>query len=321
MIETLKAQLHLALHRQFGRRNEFVDVDQIGLFAGELDSSTVIELSVAAAEEAAEAKADRALALPGAMPAERNKAVRILKDLPREIKVVDIPESDKICSCCVGALHHLGDESSAHMGYCPTTIKIIETRRKKYACDACQGEVKRTALPQTEPLAKSMASASLIAFLVVSKFADGLPLYRIPTRLQRLGIELSHALMSDWLVHCAELLEDLHRRMMAKVLASGHVFTDDTILPLQNDDPARKTTIKARLWVFPEVIDGISHSSPMSSREVGAKMHRSNCSGTSRAMCRRMRSRATTGCSAPSTSGKLLAGFTPGENTWRSPRS
>ena len=250
MIETLKARLHLALHRQFGRRNEFVDVDQIGLFAGELDPSTVIELAVAAAEEAADLKAGRAIVAPAAVPAERKKAVRILKELPREIKVIDIPESDKICSCFGGALHHFDDESSEHLGYVPATIKIIETRRKKYACDACHGEVKRAALPQTEPLAKGMASASLIAFLIVSKFADGLPLYRIATRLQRLGIELSHALMSDWLVQCAELLEDLHRRMMAKVLASGHVFTDDTILPLQNDDPGRKTTIKARLWVY-----------------------------------------------------------------------
>jgi transposase len=148
MIETLKAQLHLALHRQFGRRNEFVDVDQIGLFAGELDQSTVIELSVATAEEAAETKADRAIVAPGAAPAERKKAVRILKDFAREIKVINIPKADKICSCCGDDLHHFGDESSEHLGYFPATVKIIETRRKKYACDAaCYGEVKRAALP------------------------------------------------------------------------------------------------------------------------------------------------------------------------------
>jgi transposase len=50
-----------------------------------------------------------------------------------------------------------------------------------------------------------------------------LPLYRITKRLQRLGIELSHTVMSDWLMQCAELLEDLHRRMIRKVLDSGHV--------------------------------------------------------------------------------------------------
>jgi Transposase IS66 family len=38
--------------------------------------------------------------------------------------------------------------------------------------------------------------------------------------------------------------------MTAKVLASGHIFTDDTVLPLQNHDPTRRCTVKARLWVY-----------------------------------------------------------------------
>ena len=95
-----------------------------------------------------------------------------------------------------------------------------------------------------------MASASLLANLIVSKFADGLPLYRIAGRLAGLGIELSHTLMSEWLVQCAELPEGLHRRMVLKVRDSGHVYTDDTTLPLQNHDPTRRKTYEAKLWVY-----------------------------------------------------------------------
>ena len=94
------------------------------------------------------------------------------------------------------------------------------------------------------PIPKSVAFASLLAYLIVSKFADGLPLYRIAGRLRRLGIELSHRLMSEWLMQCYALLEDLHRRMIRKVLDSGHVYTDDTTLPL-NDDPTRRKTFEA----------------------------------------------------------------------------
>jgi hypothetical protein len=54
-----------------------------------------------------------------------------------------------------------------------------------------------------------MASASLLACLLVNQFADGVPLYRMAGRLRRLGIELSHTLMSEWL--------------MRKVLDSGHI--------------------------------------------------------------------------------------------------
>ena len=56
--------------------------------------------------------------------------------------------------------------------------------------------------------------------------------------------------MSDWLMQCYPLLEDLHRRMMRKLLDSGHIYTDDTTLPLQNDDPARRSTVEAKLWVY-----------------------------------------------------------------------
>lgn len=247
MIETLKSQLHRALKREFGPRHEAIDVDQFALFAGSADQGAVIELSVAAAEGAKPATASA----PGTEAGKpRRKALRILKDLPREVRIVDIPEGEKLCGCCGGALHHFADESSEHLAYVPATVKIIETRRKKYACAGCHGEIKRAALPLNAPLQKSMAGASLLAFLIVAKFADGLPLYRIAQRLQRLGIELSHALMSAWLVQCAGLLEDLHARMRRKVLDSGHIFTDDTVLPLQNKDPTRRSTIQSRLWVY-----------------------------------------------------------------------
>jgi transposase len=248
MIEILKEQLFLSLRRQFGPKNEFVNIDQLGLFAASSsDDSIVIEPIVSDAEQKDKATTDE---LTPRLPIERKKAVRILKDLPRDIQIIDLPDNEKSCKCCGGELHHFSDDTSERLEYIPAAIRILETRRKKYACKGCHGEIKRAKENQTQPFAKSMASASLIAFLIVSKYADHLPLYRIAQRLQRLGIELSHALMSDWLVESAELLDDVVKRMAMSVLSTGHVFTDDTILPLQNKDPQRNTTVKARLWAY-----------------------------------------------------------------------
>jgi hypothetical protein len=105
-----------------------------------------------------------------------------------------------------------------------------------------------------------MDSATLLAHLIVTKFADGPPLYRIGGRLARLGIELSHTLMSEWLVDCAGHLEGLHRRMVLKVLDSGYVYTDGTILPLLNHDPARRKTDEAMLWAYAK---GDRHGPPL----------------------------------------------------------
>jgi transposase len=241
LIESLKTQLHRLLKHQFGRRSELIDVDQLGLF---VDGSVVVEVPQTPPPSAL-------LSTPATtVPIERKKAVRVAKDLPRVINEVDIPECERTCKECGAAMRPFGMECSEQLHYVPASIQILETRRKKYACGGCHGNIVRAPIVNLQPLPKSMASSSLLAYLIVSKFADGLPLYRIAARLQRLGVDLSHTLMSDWLMQCAELLEDLHRRMIRKVLDSGHVFTDDTSLPLQNDDPERCSTIRAKLWVY-----------------------------------------------------------------------
>ena len=166
------------------------------------------------------------------------------------IDEIDVPETQKICPCCGEAMSPYSHEASEQLHYLPAKLEVHETRRLKYACGHCHGALVRAPMPVLSPIPKSMASASLLAYLIVSKFADGLPLYRIAGRLRRLGIEISHTLMSEWLMQCYPLLEELHRRMIRKVLDSGHVYTDDTTLPLQNDDPERRKTFEAKLWVY-----------------------------------------------------------------------
>ena len=115
MIETLKAQLHLALRRQFGPRNEYVNVNQIGLFAGEADGSTVIEVLEADAERSASAGSDEQGTPEKKIPATRKKAVRILKNLPKDVRFVDIAEADKVCAARGSGLcarHQLDGERS-----------------------------------------------------------------------------------------------------------------------------------------------------------------------------------------------------------------
>jgi len=241
LIESLKANLHRLLKWQFGSRSEHINVDQLGLF---VDGSVVIAAPASAAAEPAERNAT------GVAPGERRRAVRVLRNLPRVIDEIDVPETQKICPCCGESMSAFGHEASEQLHYVPARLEVHETRRLKYACGHCHGAIVRAPLSVLPPIPKSMAAASLLAYLIVSKFADGLPLYRIAGRLRRLGIELTHTLMSEWLMQCYPLLEDLHRRMIRKVLDSGHVYTDDTTLPLQNDDPQRRRTFEARLWVY-----------------------------------------------------------------------
>ena len=244
LIESLKSNLHRLLKWRFGPKRECVDIGQFGLFT---DGSVVIEVPPSSC---ADLESDAGPKDAHQAPAQRKRAVRALRTLERVVTRIDVPEEQKICPCCGEGMRPFGHESSEQLHYIPARIQVHETQRLKYACGHCHGAIVRAPLARLPPIPKSMASASLLAYLIVSKFADGLPLYRLSGRLARLGIELSHTLMSEWLLQCAQLLEDLHRRMIRKVLDSGHVYTDDTTLPLQNDDPSRHKTFEAKLWVY-----------------------------------------------------------------------
>ena len=174
-IDTLQEQLRLALRRQFGPRHEFVDVDQISLLEGVIDDTQLLK----PADD--ESKADAAGAPDGKAddkgdtePKTRRQPIRYLKDLERDIRVIDLPEADKVCSCCGLPLEHIGDECSEQLQYNPASLRILETRRMKYGCrhNECRGEIKRAPVETLPPIPKAMASASLLAYLIVSKFAD-----------------------------------------------------------------------------------------------------------------------------------------------------
>lgn len=107
-------------------------------------------------------------------------------DLPRIRIEHDVPEAEKRCPCgCQRTL--IGEDTSEQLDIIPAKVQVIVNVRKKYACKACEGEIKTAALPP-QPIPKSNASPGLLAHIAISKFQDALTLYRQETILQRSGI-------------------------------------------------------------------------------------------------------------------------------------
>lgn len=90
----------------------------------------------------------------------------------------------------------------------PASLKVLQTRRTKYAGRPCEGEVAIAPLPPM-PIEQGMAAPGLLAHVVVSKFADPLPLHRQEAILRRQGIELPRATLCDRVLGCAELMQPL----------------------------------------------------------------------------------------------------------------
>jgi len=88
-----------------------------------------------------------------------------------------------------------------------------------------------------------------VAHVIISKFADALPLYRQEKIFDRIGVDLSRATMSSWVVRVAEACQPL-LMLMEKELRSGPLINADET-PLQvMKEPGRSNTSKSYMWVY-----------------------------------------------------------------------
>src|SRR6266478_5439227 len=172
------------------------------------------------------------------------------ENLPVTTKVYELSAQERACPCCGVERQEIGAEESWQIEYIPGRFERIQHVRKKYACPGCEREgenprMEVAAKPEAA-IEKGLAGPGLLAYIVTSKFADYLPLYRLEDIFTRQGFEISRATQSVWCGDVADVVEPLYERMAARVRASHVVATDDTILPMLSPGKARP----ARMWVY-----------------------------------------------------------------------
>jgi transposase len=172
------------------------------------------------------------------------------ENLPVTTRVYELSGNERACPCCGETRHEIGADESWQVEYLPGHFERIRHIRKKYACAGCEhkGEHPRmeVAAKPEAAIDKGMAGPGLLAYIVTSKFADYLPLYRLEDIFQRQGFEISRATQSIWCGDVADLVEPLYELMADGVRASHVIATDDTIMPMLS---AGKTA-NARMWVY-----------------------------------------------------------------------
>ena len=170
--------------------------------------------------------------------------------LPLSRHVHDLCEQDRLCTCCGKPREPIGQETSWQVEYVPGHFERLEHVRIKYACKHCEHNADNPQITLADkppaPIERGMAGPGLLAYVITSKYADYLPLYRLENIFERNGLEISRSTQCAWCRDVADLLGPLYRRMIQRVLASHLLCTDDTIMPMLAPD---KTT-KARMWVY-----------------------------------------------------------------------
>ena len=221
---------------RFGRKSERLSEDQLNLVLEEL------EIASAKAETEEEQK-------DGNLKRERAKKRRANRGslpahLPRIEQVIE-PESTA-CPCCGEAMYVIGEDKSERLDKVPAVLRVIVTRRPKYGCKCQEAVVQVPAPPRL--IEGGIPTERLVADVVVSKYADHLPLYRQAQIFSRQGICLDRSTMAAWVGAAAAELEPLYDRLLSIVKGMGKLFADETRCPVL--DPGRGKTKPGYFWAI-----------------------------------------------------------------------
>jgi len=230
-IEQLKLLIAKLRRLQFGRSSEKLsrEIEQLELRLEELQTA---QAQAAPPFEAAPQPS-------GEKPARRP----LPEHLPRE-QVVH--QSACACPDCGGELRRLGEDVSEILEYVPEHFKVVRHVRPKLSCARCQRIVQAAA--PSRPIARGLAGPGLLAHILVSKYADHLPLYRQAQIYARQGVELDRSTLADWVGQSSRLLRPLVEVLGQYVLGAQKLHADDTPVPVL--EPGRGKTRTGRLWTY-----------------------------------------------------------------------
>jgi transposase len=177
----------------------------------------------------------------------RPLAAETFAKLPvHETVVVEPPEVQAAPEC----FEKIGEERTFEVDIIPPKLFKREIVRPKYRRKAERMEAPVIAPAPPRPVPGGYASAGLVAFVVISKYQDHLPLYRLEQMSRRWGATLSRQTMVEWVRIAADWAEPIYKCMVADLLAGGYVQCDETPVKYIDPDEKRGGTFQGYLWVM-----------------------------------------------------------------------
>jgi len=219
----------------FGAKSEKADPGQFELALEDIEAAVE---SIQAAEEAEdrqmEGKPRPRKANRGALP----------KHLPR---IEEVIEPETLVCACGSERHMIGEDVSERLDIIPAQFQVIVTRRPKYACRSCEEGIIQAPAP-AHLIPGGMPTEAVVAHVLVSKYADHLPLYRQAQIYSRQGIDLDRSTLAAWVGRAAFELRPVFDALIADLKRSSKLFMDETRAPVL--DSGRKRTKTGYFWAL-----------------------------------------------------------------------
>ncbi|WP_177215343.1 IS66 family transposase [Tranquillimonas alkanivorans] len=251
LVQALRIRIAKLKKQKFGASSEKIEreIEQLELALEDLKVATA---------ETDDTSSDEDETLEQDPPSEEGEASpektarrrpRVSKNTPRERRELD-PGDD--CPDCGGELRVVGEDVSELLDMIAAQIKVIEIARVKKSCRRCETMVQEPA--PSRPIPRSMAGPSLLAFILVSKFDDHVPLYRLNEIFARMGADIPDTTMVDWCGRAMKALNPLIEMLEKDVMSSPILHADDTPIRVldrsQRDKGLGKGVKKGRIWAY-----------------------------------------------------------------------
>ena len=250
LIQSLRIQIARLKKQKFGASSEKVEreIEQLELALEGLEIARA-EQDLTTEDRGDGDDTDIATEAKDETPAKRRRKPRVSDDTLRERIVLD-PGED--CPHCAGPLRLIGEDVSEILEFISAKLKLVETARLKKTCRRCE---KITQMPApSRPVPRGMAGPGLLAYILVSKYDDHLPLYRQGEIFARMGADIPSSTLVDWCGQGVRALSRLVERIREEIMASDRLHADDT--PVKVLTPSRrakglgKGVKEGRIWTY-----------------------------------------------------------------------
>ncbi|AHM55814.1 transposase [Peptoclostridium acidaminophilum DSM 3953] len=242
-------QFRLSRQKQFGASSEKTETEQLNLF-NEAEDTANPQVEEPTLETITYQRRKK----------QTGQRAELLKDLPVEVIEYRLEEHEQICPCCQGALHEMSTQIRQELKIIPAQVLVVKHVQHIYACRRCEQKNITTPIIKAQMprpiLPGSLASPSMLAYIMDQKYTNSLPLYRQEQQFSRLGIDLSRQTMANWLLNAADpWLKRIYDRMHEQLVQHDILHADETTLQVLRE-PGRSADSKSYMWLYRTGRDG-----------------------------------------------------------------
>ncbi len=174
-------------------------------------------------------------------------------DLPVEEIVSDLSDEEKICEKCGTEMSFMRYETRRELKIVPAKVTVVEYKKAVYVCKNCDkngidGSFK-TASGTPALIEKSLASPSVLAYIMNQKYSCAMPLFRQEQELKNMGVKLSRQTMANWMIAGANLLKPLYEKLREQLIQESLIHADETPVEVLCED-GKNPTATSYMWVY-----------------------------------------------------------------------